>query len=117
MFRKPLENLKIAISGGSVAGCSAAILLQQLGAEVTVFERSSHPREGRGAGIVLPEAFIKSCVEKGLFDADMPRLPVASRSFSVKDGREIWRQPAFVVSTLKSYSSPKREGAFKLGHV
>lgn len=102
-----LRNLKVAVIGGSIAGCSAAILLRQRGAKVAVFERSLRPHTGRGAGIVLPEAMIKSCVDNGLFDETIPRLRVdLGRTFLVKDdqavveGRVIWKQPSFVVFTL-----------------
>ena len=44
------------IMGGSLAGLSSAISLRRAGWEVTVFERSRRPLEGRGAGIVLHPA-------------------------------------------------------------
>ena len=43
--------MKIGIVGGSIAGCSAAILLSKEGYEVTVFERSNKSLVGRGGGI------------------------------------------------------------------
>jgi 2-polyprenyl-6-methoxyphenol hydroxylase-like FAD-dependent oxidoreductase len=45
------EPMKIGIIGGSIAGCSAAILLSREGHEVEVFERSKKPLVGRGGGI------------------------------------------------------------------
>src|SRR6266404_707051 len=48
----PMHSLKIAIAGGSLGGLFAAALLHAAGHEVTVFERSKHGLEGRGAGLV-----------------------------------------------------------------
>jgi 2-polyprenyl-6-methoxyphenol hydroxylase-like FAD-dependent oxidoreductase len=103
IFSQPpssIKNRTFAISGGSIAGCSAAHLLRQQGANVILFERSLKPHIGRGAGIVLPEPFVAQCIAAGLFDADIPRLPISGRSFLVKDNREIWRQPSFNVSAF-----------------
>ena len=97
-----LKDLNVAIVGGSIAGCSAAILLSRLGAKVKVFERSSATLTGRGAGIVLPESFVQKCISLDLLDSDIPRFPISKRSFFVKDnsantGREIWQQSIDVV--------------------
>src|SRR5258705_3241656 len=47
-----MRSLKIVIAGGSLGGLFAAALLHAAGHEVTVFERSKHGLEGRGAGLV-----------------------------------------------------------------
>src|SRR5258705_12317021 len=47
-----MRSLKIAIAGGWLGGLFAAALLHAAGHEVTVFERSKHGLEGRGAGLV-----------------------------------------------------------------
>jgi 2-polyprenyl-6-methoxyphenol hydroxylase-like FAD-dependent oxidoreductase len=47
-----MRSLKIVIAGGSLGGLFAAVLLHAAGHEVTVFERSKHGLEGRGAGLV-----------------------------------------------------------------
>lgn len=47
-----MHSLKIAIAGGSLGGLFAAALLHAAGHEVTIFERSRHGLEGRGAGLV-----------------------------------------------------------------
>lgn len=44
--------MRIAVVGGSLAGLFAATLLTQDGHEVTVYERSVHGLEGRGAGLL-----------------------------------------------------------------
>jgi 2-polyprenyl-6-methoxyphenol hydroxylase-like FAD-dependent oxidoreductase len=47
-----MRSLKIVIVGGSLGGLFAAALLHAAGHEVTVFERSKHGLDGRGAGLV-----------------------------------------------------------------
>jgi 2-polyprenyl-6-methoxyphenol hydroxylase-like FAD-dependent oxidoreductase len=47
----PSSGLRVAIAGGAIAGCAAAIELSRLGCEVSVFERSLGQLEDRGAGI------------------------------------------------------------------
>jgi 2-polyprenyl-6-methoxyphenol hydroxylase-like FAD-dependent oxidoreductase len=41
--------LRIAISGGSLGGLFAGVLLHAAGHDVTIYERSTHGLEGRGA--------------------------------------------------------------------
>lgn len=49
--------LRIAVAGGSMGGLTAALLLRELGHDVTVYERSSVELEQRGAGIgFLPDS-------------------------------------------------------------
>jgi 2-polyprenyl-6-methoxyphenol hydroxylase-like FAD-dependent oxidoreductase len=47
-----MQSLKVGIAGGSLGGVFAAVLLHEAGHDVTVYERSSHGLEGRGAGVV-----------------------------------------------------------------
>ena len=51
---------RIAVMGGSLGGLTAGVLLRRAGFDVEVFERSRHPLEGRGAGIVLHAATIRA---------------------------------------------------------
>lgn len=52
-----LAGLSVCIAGGSLGGLTAALLLRDLGAEVTVYERSEFELEQRGAGIgFLPDS-------------------------------------------------------------
>lgn len=47
----------IAVVGGSLGGLTAALLLRDLGHDVTIYERSGHKLEKRGAGLgFLPDA-------------------------------------------------------------
>ena len=45
------SNLSVAIAGGSLGGLTAGCLLRDLGYDVTIYERSRHSLEQRGAGI------------------------------------------------------------------
>ena len=52
-----MTPLKVAVAGGSMGGLTAALLLRDLGHDVTVYERSSVELEQRGAGIgFLPDS-------------------------------------------------------------
>ncbi len=47
---------KVAVIGGSLGGLTAALVLRDIGCDVTVYERSAAALQARGAGIaVLPE--------------------------------------------------------------
>lgn len=66
------ESLSVGIVGGSIAGCSTAILLSRAGHDVTVFERSTGRLQGRGGGIATPMATFKSLIEEDIIDASFP---------------------------------------------
>jgi len=52
-----VTDARVAIAGGSLGGLTTGLLLRDLGLDVTVFERSAHQLEKRGAGIgFLPDA-------------------------------------------------------------
>lgn len=56
--------------GGSLGGLIAAVQLVDEGCDVSVFERSPTPLEGRGAGIVLHPVTTSLFEEHGLIDLD-----------------------------------------------
>ena len=78
------ETLDIAVIGGSIAGCTAAIELARLGHRVSLFERSGEELKDRGAGIGVPSSVINTFIARDLVDADIPYFP--ARAFS-----RIWR--------------------------
>ena len=94
---------KTVIVGGSIAGCTIAILLQRLGFDVTVLERSSG-LINHGSGIILPTFVVEECIALDLFDESIPRLPICGRSFSRKENANnqdqtiFWTQPMHVVA-------------------
>jgi len=94
-------NLKIRISGGSIAGCTLAALLSRSNIDVAVYERSQELRE-RGAGIVMPLSLVNQLIELDLFDRDVPYLPIHSRRFwMTSPGGEhlsIWKQDIELMS-------------------
>ena len=75
---------KVIVIGGSIAGCTAAILLERLGAKVTVLERSNGVI-GQGAGITLPEDVVNQCKALDLFDSNISCITNLARSFSRKN--------------------------------
>lgn len=86
---------KIIIIGGSIAGCAIGVLLQKLGLNFVIIEKSSGIIN-EGSGINLPESIIKQCIELDLLDENIPRLPVTGRTFLRKkneSSKEFWTQP------------------------
>jgi 2-polyprenyl-6-methoxyphenol hydroxylase-like FAD-dependent oxidoreductase len=92
-------TLKIGIVGGSIAGCSAAILLSRAGHDVTVYERHHGSLVGRGGGIGTPSAVLNGLIENDEIDADFPHFTttempfVGRRSPDDRYGRTAWGFP------------------------
>ena len=92
------KKYRIAIVGGSIAGCSAAIALGRDGHDVRVFERSSKKLQDRGAGIVIPAPLFESLKQQQWLDKDTPHTQLSGMSYRIKDtnndeGRSIWHRP------------------------
>lgn len=75
------KSLKVGIIGGSIAGCSAAILMSRAGHDVTVFERSRGALQGRGGGIATPTATFRSLIEEDIIDQDFPHTMATEMPF------------------------------------
>jgi 2-polyprenyl-6-methoxyphenol hydroxylase-like FAD-dependent oxidoreductase len=95
-------GLKVAIIGGSIAGCTAAIALRRAGCEVAVYERSRGKLEDRGAGIGMPLALLHTLIERDFVDANMAHFQATKAPFVLRaDGEEaghdqwrlLWEQP------------------------
>lgn len=92
-------KLNIGIVGGSLAGCSAAILLQRAGHKVTVFERSTGRLHGRGGGIGTTSAVLNALKNADVIDADFPHFSsstmpfVGKRDENEKLGHVPWSLP------------------------
>src|SRR6516162_6762047 len=56
---------RVVVTGGSVGGLTAALVLRDAGCDVTVFERSSAALQARGAGIAALEATLRYLTERG----------------------------------------------------
>ncbi len=93
-----IAGSRVAVVGGSIAGCAAAIALHRAGCEVEVFERSTTGLRDRGAGIAMPHALRARLIAADYLDADYPFWPAKQRIWMVKDGdtatgRVVWEQP------------------------
>jgi 2-polyprenyl-6-methoxyphenol hydroxylase-like FAD-dependent oxidoreductase len=92
------RGCRVGIVGGSIAGCTAAIVLTRIGCEVTVFERSRGVLEERGAGIALPFAHLDWLKAHDLVDDDLSFVPSELVRWTHgadpgHEGRLLWRSP------------------------
>jgi 2,6-dihydroxypyridine 3-monooxygenase len=78
--------LRVVVVGGSVGGLTAANLLRDAGADVTVLERTPVPLEGRGAGIVQHPMTVKYLVERAAVDVDALSTPARWRRYVDRSG-------------------------------
>ena len=91
--------MKIGIVGGSIAGCSAAILLLREGHEVKVFERSDKTLVGRGGGIGTTPSLMEQIRNDGLINGhfahfQINRMPFVGKSISSEPfGKTAWAMP------------------------
>ncbi|MFZ3598690.1 FAD-dependent monooxygenase [Streptomyces sp. BH104] len=77
---------KVAIVGGSIAGCAAALALRRGGADaVTVYERASGRLADRGVGLAMHNARYAELESAGLVDASMPWHRLTRRHWYVRD--------------------------------
>jgi 2-polyprenyl-6-methoxyphenol hydroxylase-like FAD-dependent oxidoreductase len=93
-----VRESRVAVVGGSIAGCAAAVALARAGCAVTVFERSSGGLRDRGAGITIAASVHDELVAAGYLDSDMrsgrrPELIWVTRDGAARDGRIVGRQP------------------------
>ncbi len=94
-----MNKLTIGIVGGSIAGCSAAILLGREGHTVRVFERSTGRLVGRGGGLGTPGPVLEALIEQDVIDADFPHLSASAMPFIIRTpeyerlGYSPWQMP------------------------
>ena len=81
-----IAGSKVAVVGGSIAGCAAAIALSRAGCQVEVLERSSSGLSDRGAGIAIPHALRETLIAADYLDADYPYWPAKKRVWLTKNG-------------------------------
>jgi 2,6-dihydroxypyridine 3-monooxygenase len=65
-----VSSARVAVVGGSLGGLTAALLLRELGLDVTVHERSGAELEQRGAGIGFLPVSSRYLVERAGLDLD-----------------------------------------------
>ncbi|WP_225843349.1 FAD-dependent monooxygenase [Streptomyces albus] len=93
-----IRGSHVAVVGGSIAGCAAAVALARAGCEVTVFERSRGGLRDRGAGITLPASLHGELLDAGYLSPGMrvlrrDELIWLTRDGRSPDGRVVGRQP------------------------
>lgn len=82
------------VVGGSLGGLCAANWLRDAGFAVEVLERSPHPLEDRGAGIVLHRATVRYLVECRGVDLDSVSLRVSRLRYLDRDGGIVAEAPS-----------------------
>ncbi|MFI6055008.1 FAD-dependent monooxygenase [Streptomyces violascens] len=78
---------RVAIVGGSVAGCAAALAAHRGGAEgITVHERAAGQLADRGVGLAMHNDRYAELEAAGYVDAAMPWIQLVRRCWYVRDG-------------------------------
>jgi 2-polyprenyl-6-methoxyphenol hydroxylase-like FAD-dependent oxidoreductase len=76
--------LKVVVAGGSIGGLCAGIALRGIGCDVDIYERTSGPMTGRGAGIVVQEQLLQLLHRHGA--PDLPITKCQYRQYLRPDG-------------------------------
>lgn len=91
---------RVAIVGGSVGGCAAALAAHRGGAgEITVYEQAAGRLADRGVGVAVHDGRYAELESAGYLDAGVPWVQVVRRRWYVRDdgagplGREIGVMP------------------------
>ncbi|MCT9092797.1 FAD-dependent monooxygenase [Streptomyces sp. ASQP_92] len=80
---------RVAVVGGSIAGCASALAAYRGGAEeITVFERASEQLADRGVGLAMHNARYAELEARAFLDPSMPWLQLNRRCWYVRDGAE-----------------------------
>ncbi|MFE0058962.1 FAD-dependent monooxygenase, partial [Streptomyces sp. NPDC059003] len=83
-----MHSGRVAVVGGSVAGCAAALAAHRGGAdEITVYERASVRLADRGVGLAVHNSRYVELESAGYLDADMPWVQLVRRRWYVRDDR------------------------------
>ncbi|MGK5549751.1 FAD binding domain-containing protein, partial [Streptomyces sp. URMC 127] len=78
---------RVAVVGGSIAGCAAALAVARAGAgEVVVFERAAGGLEDRGIGLAVHDRRYAELETAGYLDPGIPWVRLTSRPWIVRDG-------------------------------
>lgn len=116
-----MKPLTIRIAGGSLAGLFTAILLQQDGHDVKVYERSSSGLGGRGAGLVPQQDLFEDLQQIGCEDVAHVGVVAKERIYLDASGRVAQRQttPQMQISwdyLFERVSSRLLADTYRLGH-
>ena len=126
-MRAPSSSLRIAVVGGSLTGCTAAIELARGGFQVTLFERSGEELKDRGAGIGVPPSVVETYIERDLLPQEVPYFPAGNfvrrwRTPETADyGHLAWRQPTSLCllnwgMLYRELRQRVPEGVYRTGH-
>lgn len=126
-MRASSPPLRIAVIGGSLTGCTAAIELARGGFDVTLFERSGEELKDRGAGIGVPPSVVETYIARGLLPQEVPYFPAGNfvRRWRTPDtldyGKLAWRQPTSLclLNWGMLYRELRRrvpDGVYRTGH-
>ncbi|MDH6120390.1 2-polyprenyl-6-methoxyphenol hydroxylase-like FAD-dependent oxidoreductase [Kitasatospora sp. GAS204A] len=101
-----VRGARVAVVGGSIAGCAGALAATRAGAaEVVVFERSTGRLQDLGVGLALHNDRYAELAAAGYLDAAMPWVQLARRPWVVRDGAEhAGREIAALPMPFRSYS-------------
>ena len=84
---------RVAVAGGSLGGLTAALVLRDIGADVTVYERSPAELEQRGAGIGFLPMSARYLVERGGADLEEISTRTGHIRYLARDGRVVHDEP------------------------
>ncbi|MFD6836715.1 FAD-dependent monooxygenase [Streptomyces diastaticus] len=77
----------VAVVGGSIAGCAAALVLRRAGVRrVVVHERATAELANRGVGVAVHTGRCAELLAAGLIDETVPWEPMRLRHWYVRDG-------------------------------
>ncbi|GAA4919831.1 2-polyprenyl-6-methoxyphenol hydroxylase-like FAD-dependent oxidoreductase [Stackebrandtia albiflava] len=98
----PAPAGSVAVIGGSISGCAAAVAAHKAGHRVTVFERSAGDLAERGFGVCIPEPLMRQSLDAGYLSPDLAHYPITYRVWLAReaggDHRLLWRQHARMIS-------------------
>ncbi|WP_329462376.1 FAD-dependent monooxygenase [Streptomyces sp. NBC_01431] len=97
---------RVAVVGGSVAGCAAALAAHRGGAEeITVYERAAGQLADRGVGLAMHNDRYGELEAAGYVDAGMPWIQLSRRCWYVRDGSApLGRQVGVLPFPFRTYN-------------
>jgi 2,6-dihydroxypyridine 3-monooxygenase len=87
-----VTRARVAIAGGSLGGLTAALVLRDLGLDVTVFERSPSELQQRGAGIGFLPTSYRYLDERTDVDLDDISVTTSRIRYLARDGSVVHEQ-------------------------
>ncbi|MEV0368816.1 FAD-dependent monooxygenase [Streptomyces sp. NPDC050636] len=83
----PIQGGTVAVVGGSIAGCAAALAAHRAGADrITVYERAAGELADRGVGLAVHNARYAELSAAGYMDAAMPWVQLTTRRWYTREG-------------------------------